>query len=331
MERVFAWNGTDTTQFESAASFLSSGVTITPSVVADSTAPLGNLLRITGGGSTTGTRAAVLLWTTTVSLDRFVIRAELAAWTGASGYAGPAFFGDVSLGANRLHCFAHLGGASGWAFRVDDNTLTMDNVNEGPTITTTNPRGIWFHEVIGRRPATGIPQFNIYSGVTVRQGGNANPTDVRRPGDIPGSPPSTWNGLATNRIGIALAAGGGASLPTIDFHSFEVWDPLAAGADETAPTISNVSPASGSAITANQAISFDVEDETNLTAVWVAVHFPATDAYEVVWDGSAFSEQYAGSTADAIADGLSFSVTRTGGWQWAPEIVVKGYDGNESA
>lgn len=242
-EPVLAWNGEDTSQLDATPAFVSASQTIVPSVVADATSPLGNLLRITGGGPTTGTRAAVLLFTLPIALARFIIRMDVAAWSGASGYGGPAFFGDLSLGASRFHGFARLGGVAGWSFRVDDNTLTMDNVNEGPTLTAANANGKWEHEVVGRRPATGIPVFNLFSNVLVDQGGNANPSWVFRPQDIPGSPPATWNGLSTNRVGVALAAGGGTTLPTIDLYSFEVYDPLASGGDDTAPSISNVSPA----------------------------------------------------------------------------------------
>lgn len=94
------------------------------------------------------------------------------------------------------------------------------------------------------------------------------------------------------------------------------------------PTISNVTPAAGTAITPTTPVTFDVVDDSGtFRRVIVHVHFPATGAVEVVHDGDAFVGFYSGtSTRQAIAGGFRFSVLRAGGWRSAPTFKTFAID-----
>lgn len=92
--------------------------------------------------------------------------------------------------------------------------------------------------------------------------------------------------------------------------------------DETSPTISGYSPAAGSTITRDQAIQFDVTDETGLASALVMATL-GDGQPEVVHDGTQFRGRYASlSTRSSISGGYRFVVRRTGGWTSSPTIQV---------
>lgn len=99
------------------------------------------------------------------------------------------------------------------------------------------------------------------------------------------------------------------------------------GGDALPPTVENLVPANLSTITVDQAIVFDVLDETALAFYDVLVEF-ADGVYEVIWDGAKFSAQYsAGSSRVAIGGGYRFSVVRGGtGWLRGPSFRVNVVD-----
>ena len=108
--------------------------------------------------------------------------------------------------------------------------------------------------------------------------------------------------------------------------------PSAGGAlDTTAPTLTNVSPASGSTIGAADSVTFDVTDETGLREVIVAVEFLASGSYEVVHDGTSFAQAYRSSSRTAVTGGYRYTVSRAGGWPSSPQIRIFAIDtsGNE--
>lgn len=98
------------------------------------------------------------------------------------------------------------------------------------------------------------------------------------------------------------------------------------------PTVTNVSPASGSPIGVNQATSFDVTDlggaGLRLVEIYVEQTYAGVTFRELAYDGVAFVNAYvAGSTVSAILNGLHFSVKRLGGWLSSPIVRVRAIDG----
>lgn len=117
-----------------------------------------------------------------------------------------------------------------------------------------------------------------------------------------------------------------------------------AAGDTTLPVVSNVSPASGSEITPDAAISFDITDAGgNLEHTNVCVYYPSLQRFEVLFyaafSGSwgsrpeGFGPQYTG-TRTAIPNGFAFTnVIRRNGWPARPVLVIDPTDeeGNEAS
>jgi len=96
------------------------------------------------------------------------------------------------------------------------------------------------------------------------------------------------------------------------------------------PVIANVAPADASPVSAAQLVSFEVTSSPSLQRVMVFARFPGAQIEEVVWDGSAFTERYAGtSSRTAITGGFRFQFRR--GPTWPDGIVVSVYAVNTSA
>lgn len=118
---------------------------------------------------------------------------------------------------------------------------------------------------------------------------------------------------------------------TIDPFDYQaVFAPIVAVQDTSAPLVGNFAPVAGTIIPADQTISFDVTDETELTVVAVFAYFPDTTQTEVIWDGAAFAPLYAGhSTRTAYTTGSSagfhYHVSR-GLWPSKPRIRVLAVD-----
>lgn len=80
------------------------------------------------------------------------------------------------------------------------------------------------------------------------------------------------------------------------------------------PTIGSFSPSSGATIVSNQAISFEVTDDSGeFRRIMVIAKF-ANGSQEVVHNGVSFSPFYASSTRSVIAGGFAYTLTRSGGW-----------------
>ena len=90
------------------------------------------------------------------------------------------------------------------------------------------------------------------------------------------------------------------------------------GGDENPPTVTNVSPASGTTLaTASTPVSFDVTDlDPGVLAVLVTVKFANRKETQVVYDGSKFVAPYDtdGSSVTPITDGFSFVIQPDGQW-----------------
>lgn len=120
--------------------------------------------------------------------------------------------------------------------------------------------------------------------------------------------------------------------------------PVVTSGEATIPVVSNVTPASGTPITPDTAIGFDVTDAGgNLARSNVHVWYPSLQRFETIYFGAisgawgsrgeGFGPQYAG-TRTAITNGFRFAdVKRRGGWPARPVIVVDAVDavGNEAA
>lgn len=87
--------------------------------------------------------------------------------------------------------------------------------------------------------------------------------------------------------------------------------------------ITNLSPAPGEAIAADQAVSFDVIDPLiSELRVYVWAVFADSASYELVYDSENFSPSYSFATITPATGGRTFSIQRVGGWPSAPELRV---------
>jgi hypothetical protein len=91
---------------------------------------------------------------------------------------------------------------------------------------------------------------------------------------------------------------------------------------DAAPTVSNLAPTPGSAISRSDPVFFDVtDDQASIRRALIAARF-ADGSYEVVHDGDGFAAGYASlSTREAITNGFRYRVRRAAGWPSGPTIV----------
>lgn len=100
------------------------------------------------------------------------------------------------------------------------------------------------------------------------------------------------------------------------------------------PVFSSWSPATGSAILKEDALSFSVQpsapnDGEAMRRVMLLAHFPTLDLYEVVHDGDGFSTAYPaalGNVRTANGLGFDFTVLRKEGWPASPRLVPVAVD-----
>lgn len=97
--------------------------------------------------------------------------------------------------------------------------------------------------------------------------------------------------------------------------------------DTTLPEIANFLPPAGTGIANDQAIQFDVTDESGVAAVVLLASFP-DGSVEVVHDNIGFRGKYIGgvNTRASIANGYRFTVRRLGGWIASPTFEVLSVD-----
>lgn len=107
--------------------------------------------------------------------------------------------------------------------------------------------------------------------------------------------------------------------------------------DSTPPQITNLTPAAGSSLDANEPITLDVTDETGFGRVAILASFSdgiGGEIVEVVHDGDAFRGNYLGviNLRTNITDGFRFTILRDGGWTAAPtfEFLAVDAGGNEA-
>lgn len=113
-----------------------------------------------------------------------------------------------------------------------------------------------------------------------------------------------------------------AAQPTV--ANYTVPDGVGTGGDSdaVAPIVDNYDPAVGSTITATQALSFDVTDDTGtFSSIVITAYFP-DGSWEVIHTGTQFAPRYAASSSRAaIANGFRYTCRRVGGWSGNPTIV----------
>lgn len=84
--------------------------------------------------------------------------------------------------------------------------------------------------------------------------------------------------------------------------------------ETTPPVVTNFTPANGS-LRRDEAIGFDVTDDTGLRRVQVVAEFP-DGAWEVIHDGTQFAPLYeVGGARTGITDGYHYACSRQGGWR----------------
>lgn len=125
---------------------------------------------------------------------------------------------------------------------------------------------------------------------------------------------ATWTGVITTDIGSSASSIG---TQTVDATLIP---PLG---DVVDPVVSGQSPAPGSVINPNTAVTFNVTDNVALRTVFVFVAFAGTDAREVVHDGTSFTPNYAGaSTRTGTSANYAYTCRRFGGWPASPTFVA---------
>jgi hypothetical protein len=89
------------------------------------------------------------------------------------------------------------------------------------------------------------------------------------------------------------------------------------------PTVTLISPASGSVIERSEALVVDVTDPLGFTRIVMSLRFNALAVWEIAHDGTTFAPRYAArSTVAVIVNGFRFSMVRDTGWPEAPQAVI---------
>lgn len=118
-----------------------------------------------------------------------------------------------------------------------------------------------------------------------------------------------------------------------DLNLWSAPDELDVGGDTTEPTVSNVSPASGSEISKNQAITFDVADNIAVTLAAGWLRYEGSNESLLIYDGDGFRFPFnILSTVDDVNGDqtlLQFSILPVGGWVTdIAELTFRASDGN---
>ena len=100
------------------------------------------------------------------------------------------------------------------------------------------------------------------------------------------------------------------------------WGPDAGGgggtgsADNTGPTITNVTPATGVKRGSMQSVQFDVTDDVALKRVFLYANFAVDKPSEIIWNGIVFLFPYGLSSRTELIAGRSYRyvISRQGGW-----------------
>lgn len=99
-------------------------------------------------------------------------------------------------------------------------------------------------------------------------------------------------------------------------------------AETDPPYVTNVSPPTGSFITPQTPISFDVLDDQGFRRIIIHASYPSTLTQEVVHDGQNFGLRYSNvaNTVTPITGGFAYTILRDGGWPQGPTITPFAFD-----
>ena len=233
--KLWEWNGSDVSQFESSADFNgSTGASMsspTLSVVTDASVPgNGKILRLTASGTPSG--YACVHWlvkaaeSTLTYPNRYrwewSIKPTIASYGGLSFFANPAT--DHYYG---VQCFS----INGSRHRVDAGTAIdfLSGATNGRLASSASSNSAGWVELWGE-PQTGEgPRFEI-SGYGVST--TSSPTAFQLNEDsVNGGtwqnsgtqPPSSWDGLAANRWGLSLVSQSAGSPGNLDFSRLALY------------------------------------------------------------------------------------------------------------
>lgn len=238
MRLITEWNKLDTSQFTTTTpAFASASNSVAVSVVTSTTYPYGNLLRFDGSSAvTTGTRAVVVLATAPLEIENGgPVLFRLGLSTISANYGGISFFGSVVAG--NYYGYNYLpGGVAGWRSRIDNGVLVSTG-STGDQLVGNATEAYLEILVDGIKAPSIRPRFAL-SGSSRRAASTPLGAHLRQ-NQWFSEPAVGWTGLAANRWGFCLQAGGGATLGTMDLYHWSVWDPLADGGsdDETGPLV----------------------------------------------------------------------------------------------
>lgn len=101
--------------------------------------------------------------------------------------------------------------------------------------------------------------------------------------------------------------------------------------ETTPPAVTVVSPAAGTVVLSSTPLVVDVVD-IHLKSCIITVRFAGTNAPEVAFDGTGFTEGYRASELAVITNGTRFTLRRAAGWTAPPVVRVYAADsyGNEA-
>lgn len=217
-----------------------------------------------------------------------------------------------------------------WNYAVGSNVSASDNDGLG-----TGNKGVWNHHAITRNGRTLTFYVNgtaTYSVALAQDPIAADGTEILWFG-------RTFDGFSEHfldDVSLCEVRLYDSALSAAAVESVAVEDP---GADDSAPVISNVSPAAGSTIGRFEPWRGTVTDDTAFRRVMLWVKLTDSDGTErgreIIWDGTEFAAQYSSSTRTEVTPGLVFDFVarRNGGWPYSPEVFASAIDtaGNEAA
>ena len=216
---LWEWNGTDTSQFENAATLDvgTGGSTPTLSVVANAAYPGGNVLRFNGNGRVNG--QVGWLATATLSTLNYRIEIELAAAAAGSGttYRGPLYYADVTLGS--LYGFGYgTNGGTGYAKRIDAGSVSSGTTTPSIGGTATYPR-LNTLDVRGECLVGIGPRFVAYA---QGFGGGVGAASINQLSNA-SAIPAGWHALTPQRFGLWMnCSDGGGNLGSCDISRMRV-------------------------------------------------------------------------------------------------------------
>jgi hypothetical protein len=231
---IWEWNGFDTSQFETTSSLrnnMTSSDANFLTVVASSSTPWGNVLRLNATGSGVGNPHCIRLIKGTFPY-RYKIEWEVKARAGDS-VSAYGFFLLATLTGSSLSGYGFIAAQSKIGYRTDSNTSTLiaNNVAVGSTNIIADNLQLSYLTINGNK-RSGVPIKFIYQGITWRHVSESNSSDDEEIGTqakfISEPAPSSWNNLDSNRIGISFrnvglsgAGSGGATI--IDYLGIRIY------------------------------------------------------------------------------------------------------------